>query len=261
MKNILITIAMLLLISTLATSAVKMEFSSYDKDNKSNAEENYIILTNDMLKLDNTNTDEGKLSVIFDANKEKFVILKHNEKKYIVISKEMLNHLKKQMETMRENMERQLANLPDAQKKQAEKMMEGRMGKKDINYSVEKTSENKKINNWNATKYNLKEDDNITDEVWVTPIENSGFTKSDFAVIQKFSDFSNEFSKINPKAKRNTFSLVYEKVQGIPIMTINETTNKVSELKKIERYEASDSEFNIPNDYTEEKLPIPGMNR
>lgn len=261
MKNLLTTIAMLLIVTTLSFAGVKMEFSSYESNEQDKAITNNIIFSNDKMKVENNDSEEGKMSVIFDANKEKLVILKHDEKKFLVISKEMIENLKKQMESMKENMKQQLANLPDAQRKQMEKMMEERMGGKNIEYDVEKTNDSKSINSWNTTKYNLKQDDNIVDEVWVAPMENTGFTKSDFEIMNKFGKFSSELMKINPKAKKNTFSVIYEKIQGIPIMTIDNTTKKVNELKKLEHYNASDSDFDIPNDYTEEKLPMPGMNK
>jgi len=257
MKNIITTLAMIIIVINISIADVKLEFKNYDKDNKGESEINTAIFTPDKLKIENKSKN-GQITVIYNASKEKIIIIMDEEKSYMVMSKEMIENIGKQMEGVMAQMKQQLANLPEAQRKQMEKMMSSQMGGVSVTYSVDKTNETKKINNWNTTKYNLKADNDIKSEIWAAPFKSVGINESDMAVMKSFSEFMNKMVKSVPMAQKDPFSAMFDEFNGIPIMTINTTDNSVSELVSVTEYSASDSDFAIPSGYTEKKIPTSG---
>lgn len=257
MKNILSILAVFLLFSMLANAGVKLEFDNYESGNKEDVETSIAIFTPDNLKIESRSGDSF-VSILFDAKKDKMIIVNHSEKNYIVFTKEMIKNLAIQVSSMLETMKQQFANLPEAQRKQMEKMMEGQLGGMNVVYTVEKTGETQKINNWNTTKYNLKANDDLKTQIWAAPISSLGVSMADMAVMEKFSNFSAELMKAVPSAQKDPFSAIYQELKGLPVMTINNTSNMVNELKSVKEYSYLESDFQIPSNYSEQKMPMPG---
>lgn len=259
MKNLSVALMCFLVMSVYAFAGIKMEYSQYTDGDKAKAETNTIILTNDKMIMNNNSSEDGGNSAIFDANKDKLIIISHNEKKYMVIDKGTLDNLKKQMNSMKELMKKQLENLPEAQRKMMEKNFG--IGKKKFDYSVNKTNETKTINGWNTSKYNLKLNGEQLSEVWASPIENLGFNESDFTVLKKFANFSSKVMEIVPFKKGNSMSAIFENIEGLPVLSKNSETDETTELKSVTKYTPTSEDFDIPDGYTEQKIPTRGMNR
>jgi hypothetical protein len=258
MKNLFATLVCLVVVSCYALAGVKLEYIQYENGDKDEAKSSYMILSNDKIRLDD-NTDEGKKTVIFDTSKQKLVVIDHDKESYMVIDQTTFANMKKQIESMKEGLKQQLANLPEAQRKQMEKMMG--IGDVALNYSADKTGETKEINGWNTNKYTLKLNGESLSEVWATPVDNLGFTVDDFSVMKKFGKFFSELAKTLPMKNKNSMSAIVENIDGIPIMTKNIETDEVTELQKASKYTPTSADFDIPNNYTEQKIQMPGMDR
>ena len=260
MKNILTILITFLMFLSVSNADIKLEFSTYEKGNSGDSETSIAIFTSNKMKIESRSND-GFVTVLFDGQKDKMIILNHEEKNYMVFTKELINNLSKQVSGMMEQMKQQFANLPDAQRKQMEKMMESQLGSMKISYTVDNTGETKKINNWNTTKYNLKANEDLKSEIWAAPYSTLGVSKSDISILGKFSNFSAELLKAVPSAQKDSFSAIYDEIQGLPVMSINSTNNNINELKSISQFTSKLSDFEIPSDYNEKKIPMPGNNR
>ncbi|MFA7325539.1 MAG: hypothetical protein WC121_02675 [Candidatus Kapaibacterium sp.] len=260
MKNIITTLAMIIIAFNFSLADVKLEFKNYDIGNEAESELNTAIFTPNILKIDSKNKN-GKVTIIYNAAKEKIVIIMYNEESYMVMNKELISNLNKQMSGMMAQMKQQLANLPDAQRKQMEKMMSSQMGGVDVTYTISNTGEKKKVNQWNTTKYNLKANDELKSEIWAAPYSTVGINEADMGVMKSFSAFMNDMLKSVPMAQKDPFSAVYDELKGIPVKTINATDNSVSELVSVKDYTATENDFIIPEGYTEQKLPTAGGGR
>ena len=260
MKNIITALAMLLIAVNITFADVKLEFKNYEKGNESESEMNTTIFTPDKLKIENKNSN-GKVTLIYIASKERIIVIMDNDKTYMVMNKDMITNLNKQMSGAMAQMKQQLANLPEAQRKQMEKMMSSQLGGVDVKYTISNTGEKKKVNQWNTTKYNLKANDELKSEIWAASFASIGIKEADMAVMKSFSEFMNEMLKSVPMTQKDPFSAVYEELKGIPIRTINASDNSVSELVSVSDYTASESDFVVPSGYTEKKMPTSGGGR
>lgn len=257
MKNLLTTIILFIIAVNIAFAGVKLEFKNYDEGDESNSEINTAIFTPDKLRIENKSKDDV-VTIIYNGPKEKIIIIMEKDKTYMVMDKEMLENLGKQMAGVMEQMKQQLANLPEAQRKQMEKMMGAQMGGIDVEYKLVNTGIKKKINDWNTVKYNLKADEKLMSEIWAAPYSSVGISESDMNVMKSFSNFMKDMVKSVPMAQKDPFSAVYDEFKGVPIKTLNKTSNSVSELVSVKDYTPKDSDFIVPSGYEEKKIPMNG---
>lgn len=260
MKNILTTLVFLIIAVNITFADVKLEFKNYENGKENESEIHTAIFTPEMLII-NSKGNDGLVTMVYNSAKEKLIMIMHKEESYMVLNKEMLANLNKQMTGMMEQMKQQFANLPNEQRKQMEKMMGAKMGGIDVKYTIANTGEKKKINQWNTTKYNLKANDDIKSEIWAAPFSSVGIKEADMAVMKSFSQFMADMLKSVPKSQKDPFSAVYEELKGIPVKTINTSDNSVSELVSVKDYSATESDFAVPSGYTEQKLPTSGFGR
>lgn len=260
MKNIISILVMFVVTASITFAGVKLEFSNYEVGNEDEAETNYTIFTPDKMKIEN-NSNNGLVTILYNSTKDKMIIVNHQEKNYMVFTREMIKNLKRQISSQMDQFKQQFANLPEAQRKQMEKMMESQLGGMSISYTVDKTGETKKVNSWNTTKYNLKANEELKSEIWAAPFSTIGISESDFSIMEKFSNFSAELLEGVPGAQKDSFSAIYDEIQGIPVMTKSNTTDMINELVSVDQYDATDSDFEIPFDYSEKKMTMPGSNR
>lgn len=257
MKNVLTTLLLLLVAINIAYSGVKLEFKNYKVGDESNSEINTAIFTPDKLKIENRSKNDI-VTIIYNALKEKIIIIMENDKSYMVMDKEMLENIGKQMKGVMAQMKQQLANLPESQRKQLEKMMGAQMGGVDVKYNLVNTGLKKKINTWNTVKYNLKADEDLMSEIWAAPYTSVGISESDMNVMKSFTNFMNDMIKSVPQTQKDPFSAVYDEFKGLPIKTVNKTSNSVSELVSVKDYNPSESDFIVPAGYSEKKIPMKG---
>lgn len=260
MKNILTTLVVLIIAVNITFADVKLEFKNYENGKESESEIHTAIFTPDMLIID-SKSSEGNVTMVYNSAKEKLIMIMHKEESYMVLNKDMIANLNKQMTGMMEQMKQQFASLPDEQRKQMEKLMGAKMGSLNVKYTITNTGEKKKINQWNTTKYNLKANDDLKSEIWATPFTLVGIKEADMAVMKSFSQFMTDMLKSVPKTQKDPFSAVYDEIKGIPVKTINSSDNTVSELVSVKDYSATESDFAVPSGYTEQKLPTSGFGR
>ena len=128
----------------------------------------------------------------------------------------------------------------------------------DVEYKLVNTGIKKKINDWNTVKYNLKADEKLMSEIWAAPYSSVGISESDMNVMKSFSNFMKDMVKSVPMAQKDPFSAVYDEFKGVPIKTLNKTSNSVSELVSVKDYTPKDSDFIVPSGYEEKKIPMNG---
>lgn len=237
-------------------AGVKLEYINYEGNDKSDATTNVVILTDTEMLIEN-NSSEGNVTMVYNSELDNITIVNHTNKQYMKFSKEKLESMKKQISGYMDQIKQQLANLPDAQRKQMEKMMEQQMGGPlSTEYTISNTGNSKNINGWNTTKYELKADGSTTSEIWATSFSELDVNSNDLKIMKDFTQFSATMLDAIPNAKKDPFSAIYDEFEGLPVMTKNIKTNSVSELTSVENY-SNDIEFEIPNDYTEQSLNLP----
>jgi hypothetical protein len=256
MFKLLTVFVLTIAISATTLAGIKLEYNYYDNNDKFDATTNIVIMTETEMLIEN-NTTEGRVTMFYNAEIDNITVVNHTNKQYMKFSKKKLESLKKQITGYMDQVKQQLANLPDAQRKQMEKMMEQQMGGiSTTEYTVSKTGNSENINGWSTTKYELKADGSKNSEIWATDFNQLDINENDFNIMKKFSEFTATMLDAIPNTQKDPFSAIYDEFKGLPVRTVNIKTNSVSELSRVEQY-GDEIDLVIPSDYTEQSLDLP----
>jgi GLPGLI family protein len=197
-------------------------------------------------------TDENSEAVIVRLDKELLMMVNSKEKTYSEMTfAEMEGTLKKagsQMDEKMAEMQKQLENLPEEQRKMVEQMMGDKMQgkKKETPVNVKNTGEKKSINGYSCTKYVVSQDNKEVMTMWVTKdIKEFGAMRKDW------EEFSKRMSSLNPMQSTSLIEGI-KKIDGFPIETdIAQGIKTV--VTKIEKRSTPASEFEVPSGFKKVK--------
>ena len=129
-------------------------------------------------------------SVVFDATSESFISIDHKKKETMVITKEDMEELQKQLNQMMAQMEEQLKNLPEAQQEMMRKNMPGMLSQSaapEVDFKL--VNSGVAVQSWSADQYDHLVDGQKTNEFYIADYGQLGVAKSDFAVMEKMAAF------------------------------------------------------------------------
>ena len=194
---------------------------------------------------------------IFNAEKEVLYNINMKKKTYVMITKADLEKVGNKLNDVNKLLEDKLKDLPKEQQEMMRKMMKQNMPdkdtpKKDKSYSL--VTEGEKIESWICDKYRVKEDNEITRDVWVTDWKNSGLKDDYKTVLKSMEKFFNYFTdQLGNKVKSQSLNLDFSLAdKGIPVKTVHYTNgeeNGTSIIKEIKEEELPYSLFIVPTDF------------
>ncbi len=248
-----------LFLSPLANAGVALEMVT--KDMSGNEKERSQIYAQDgFLRLD---SDGGPfaadVSLIFDGNR--FLVIDHGEKSYIIMDKEMLTRMTNKMNEAMEQMKAELASLPPEQRAMAEQMMArqmpGMMGDSEPPPPprVEATGEGE----WggrDCTQYDVFENNIKTQEVCAAPLDQVEGSAEMMDTFQSMAGFVKELSESLPGPLGSSFNdhpgMVAELIGGFPIHSVEFRMGKPDSevtMESIREEQLASSKFEAPDGY------------
>lgn len=195
-------------------------------------------------------TKETGEAFIVRLDKEVFITIDPKEKEYSEITfAEMEGVMKKagsKMDSKMAEMQKQLATMPEEQRKMVEKMMGEKMpgmgARKDARVDVKSAGDKKTISGFPCTKFVITQDGKEMMTLWVTK-DVSGFD----ALRKDWEEFSKRMMAMNPMAGKG-LGEAFKKIDGFPIQT-DMGQAMTSTVTKIEKKTAPASEFEVPAGY------------
>jgi hypothetical protein len=194
-------------------------------------------------KLKTVSEGSGSFNII-RIDQEKIYNVDTKEKTYSVMTFAELEQLGKQMNAKMGELQKQMKDMPEEQRKMMEKMLGSSMpGKKDPKVEVTKTGETKTISGFSCARYSVKQDGKETVSLWVTP-EVKGYA----AMKQDMVEQSKRMAALTPGGLKGLAEAMM-KIEGFPIETEMGTLMK-STVTKIEAKTVPGSEFEVPAGFT-----------
>lgn len=193
-------------------------------------------------------TKETGEAYIVRLDKQVFITVDPKDKTYSEITfDEMEKMMKKasgKMDAQMAEMQKQLADMPEEQRKMVEKMMGSKIPTqaKDVKTEVVNTGEKKTISGFACTKLVVKMDDKEAMTFWVTK------EVKEFDSMRKdWEEFSKLMMEMNPSVMKGLGD-VFKKIEGFPIQT-EVIQGIVNTVTKVEKKVAPASEFEVPAGY------------
>jgi hypothetical protein len=228
--------------------------------------EQTMFIDKDMLRMEMSGEEENQ-TVIFRGDKNVFWVIDSEKKSYFEMTQEDIANLKSQMESMQKMMMEQMKNMPEEQRKMMEDMMPGNMStEKKAKPVYTKKSGGVKVGNWTTTHYEGTTEGKKSDDLWTVDWSETGFKRSDFAVMTKMADF---FSALSQEATdfMNVGSEEWEKEMGISGMPVRwkdylegGSTSEGS-IKEISQKNLDASLFDLPAGFKKDQSPMKNMGK
>ena len=207
-----------------------------------------------MPKMYKATMDDNQQVVIVRLDKEVMMMMDNKEKTYWQLTfaemESMMKGVGSKMDAAMAEMDEKMKDMPEEQRKMVEKMMGGRMGKKNAKIDIEKTDESKTVSGYKCKKYVLKMGDDELATVWATQ------DISDFGVMRKdMEEFGKRMSAMLPRGMEGSVEKSLSTLDGFPIQT-ERKNGSVMTVTKIEKKSTPTSEFEAPSGYKKEAPPI-----
>lgn len=262
MKLIATTLAYVFLSCALQAGYV---FKMEQKDEGKNQSSRQIEISVDGKNMKVHSAADNAL-VVYRGAEDEVLFVDNSKKQYYTIDRKTMENMGKQLAAARAQMEEALKQVPEAQREMMKRMMPAMPEKPAIpEFRVEKTSEKKEVNGFNATKAIIYSDGVKTAEVWLAPLNKvkgaEELMTSTKAFGEFFSEMMEQLAGMN-QMQDSSQQLMTQmgKLDGFPVVTRNFENGKhvsTTTLSGVEEKKLPASEFNAPAGYKKQKLQMP----
>lgn len=214
--------------------------------------ENWLRIDNDV----DVDTGEPENSMIFQADAELIYMVDHDSREYTRMDKQTMSKLGDRMNEAMRQMDEQLKQMPEAQRKIMEDMMKKNMPQSQGDLAVEV----KLIGEEGGyQKYEMWIGGEKRSEVWATSPEEVGIPANSLEVFRKMSAFYEELMEVlasNPffeSMGTNPFP-GFAKMEGFPVRTRDLESGSETHMSEASMTEFPDGFFEPPNKYKNNKI-------
>lgn len=240
-------IILLCSISTLGIADTTLTFTN-NKDKVSMK----MQFANNMMRA--TSVDNNNSFMIYNANNTTFTAFMPDKKQYYVMGKKELEALGDIGAMMDKMMEKQLANVPEAQREMMRNMMAGAMKaqmpeqapKPEYNFTGKSTS----YNGYDC-QIVVKKSDRKTSEFCATEYSNLGMSSDEYAIITSFQQTIAKLAQQYGADNSMDFSSLG---QLMPVRY--QQSGQTGTLKSVNHDKLDASQFAIPEGYKQIKMPF-----
>jgi hypothetical protein len=214
--------------------------------------ENWLRIDTDV----DVDTGEPENSMIFKADADLIYMVDHDTKEYIRMDKETMSKMAIRMNDAMRQMEEQLKQIPEAQRKIMEDMMKKNMPQPQGDLSVEVKSMGVE---GEYQKYEVWVGGEKMSEVWAASPEEVGIPANSLEVFRKMSAFYEELMEAfssNPFFKSmgtNPFP-GFAQMNGFPVKTLDIDTGSETHLSEASMSNFPEGFFDPPAEYKAKKI-------
>lgn len=228
-----------------------------------------IAIDGKRVRIDHEEPNEsGRGSVIYRGDKQQMIVLDHRGNSFQIMTKASMKAMNQQMQTVLKQMESKLAQLPPAQRKLMEQMMQHQRpeattlpaNQKPAAPEVRKTGVRKTIKGYPTAQYQVYQDGNRVREMWVADWADAGVTREDFLVFKDMHQFQQEaFASMNRGSGLQANDVAFDEfrqVAGLPVVVTSfkgTVKDRETILKAVEQRSFADSYFAPPKNYQEDR--------
>lgn len=189
--------------------------------------------------------------LVIRLDKEKIISVDTKEKTYweqtFAELEKAMKAASAKMDKQMGEMQEQLKNLPEEQRKMMEGMF-GAQGEKAGNVQMSKSGETKTISGFSCTKHEAREGEKVLMTMWATR-DVKGFDP----LRKDYEALSRRMTGMNPRFMKGLIDAMF-KVEGFPIQT--EWGGMTTTVTKVDQRSTPESEFSVPAGYKKVAAPL-----
>jgi hypothetical protein len=250
--------AAILLLSVNALAGVSLDLVRTDAQG-TETERTHISSQGGMLRIDSDGGPfSSDVSMIFLG--DRFLVVDHDEKSYIVMDEAMLTEVSAKMNEVMKQMEAQLAQMPPEQRAMAEQMMKSQMGAlSDMESAPPPRVEAIGPGEWNGrscTRYAVFDGSEKSQDVCAAALDQIEGSAEMMEAFMQMARFVQKLSESLPgplaASMASNPGAVIEQINGFPIHSIDYSLGEPSgesRLESIEEEALDESLFSAPEGY------------
>ena len=211
-----------------------------------------MLLTADAVKVsskDQTNTD-----VIFNGNKTEFVVVNHDEQSFMVFGEKEIEALSDVSAMMDRMLEKQMANVPEAQREQMRGMMESmiknQMPKQAAAPVYKKSGDSKEYNGYNCDVVVKTVEGQSSGSFCVTEYGKLDVAPAEYAVISKFMKIAEKMASQFGQDNSMNFASIGE---VLPVYF--KDAGQTGILMDVDNGDIDEALLTVPEGYKQQELP------
>ncbi|KAA3641084.1 MAG: hypothetical protein DWP95_07455 [Proteobacteria bacterium] len=211
-----------------------------------------MLLTADAVKI--TSHADTKTAVIFNGNKTEFVVVNHDDKSFMVFGEKEIEALSDVSAMMDRMIEKQMANIPEAQREQMRGMMEsmikGQMAKQNAAPIYEKNGDSKEFNGYHCDVVVKTVDGKSSGDFCVAEYGKLDVAPAEYAVIAKFMKIAEKMASQFGQDNSMNFSAIG---QVLPVYF--KDSQQTGILMDVKKGKIDASLMVVPEGYQQQELP------
>lgn len=211
-----------------------------------------MLLTADKVKV--TNKAEVDTAVIFNGNKTEFIVVNHDEKNFMVFGEKEIEALSDVSAMMDRMLEKQMANVPEAQRAQMRGMMESmlksQMPKQAAAPVYAKKGGSESYNGYDCDVVVKTVEGKKSGDFCVTEYQKLDVAPAEYAVIMKFMKIAEKMASQFGNDNSMNFSAIGE---VLPVY-FNDS-GQTGMLMKVNNDKIDAALLTVPEGYKQQELP------
>lgn len=259
-KSVAKLFGILFLLSSPSFAGVMMDLVTRNPSGQETDRTN-IFAQSDKIRMD-MNANEGnssRVSMIFLG--DRFLILEHSNKSYMVMDEAMLDEVSTQISAAMEQMEAQLANVPPEQRAMMEKMMQGMMGQHNVPTAgprIEATGAGR-WQSYDCKNYSVYEGAQKTQDICAATLDQLAGGEEMMQAFRRMSVFITKMTESMPMQSSDGINPgeLMDQIDGFPVHTIEYENGKVTaevSLESVTEQNLDQGLFSAPEDYRRQDL-------
>lgn len=241
--------ALAMLAPTLACADARIHMTSdLDGDNNSvlSVRDGHMLMEAD---------GEGGTTMLFKAGSDELTVINHQSRSYMTVDDKTMDEMQGQIDAAMQQMQAQLKNMPEAQRKMIMEQMPHLMPSEDKpkhTYSVQKTGKKDEVANVKCAMMTLMKDGQPEGHGCIASADAMGIASKDFdtmvAMFNRLKSMAGRFTD-----KGDTPDL--QALGGFPMRMSNSEGQVTTQVTKIETGELDKTLFQVPAGYRQEAMP------
>lgn len=219
------------------------------------------------LKMTMAEGGAGPSEAIFRGDRRELLVIDRRDQSYMVLDEESMRQVGNAINSVMQQMEEALENVPESQRARMREMMKQRMPQQQADAApradVRKASERRTIEGYPCVRYDVLVDGRKTRELWVTPWDRVEGGREAMDAMRGMAEFMSAMLESMPPMGQsgiaeNMFAEM-EEIEGFPVLTRqlaeDGSLERESTLRSAERRTIDPSEFEPPAGYKRQAMP------
>jgi hypothetical protein len=203
-------------------------------------------------------------TTIFDAGRKVVWHVEHSSKSYVELDEQAIRDLGASLDSAMQELRKQLAQMTDEQRKQAEQMMQAMPGAPPpkVAWTVQETAERQTILGRSCRRYDLLANGKKRSEVWAATWKDAGVGREALGVLRDFAAFFDTIAATSPTlaealSQEGGILKGLDKIDAFPLRVVEfENSKPVHEtmFTSFEEKPVDASTYIVPKGYTHKQL-------